>query len=108
MERLFRISDETEKARKTPQDWPVLHNKLDLLITGDVIVLEGPSRKEVVKARKVSLKHNKRSGKVVTWDRYYSTPERGEVKGKVGQWVISETWRIVGRMVGQIRHYEAA
>ncbi len=108
MERLFRLSDETEEARKAPHDWPVLHRKLDLLITGDKIVLEGPTRKEVVKARRVSMKHAKRSGKVITWDRYYSTETRGPIKGKVGTWVIDVTWRIIGRMVGQVRHYEEA
>jgi len=102
MNYLYKFDSEEKKDTQGKGTWPWLKTKLSLLIVGDVLVVEGSTKKELQRVRRAVGSISKGVGARFTWGRYIETPIMGLEKGTIGKKKIGSVWQIEGRVTSQI------
>ncbi len=102
MKYLYRLSSEEKKDTLGKGTWPWLRTKLSLLIVGDVLVLEGVTKKELKRVRRVIGTISKGVGARFTWGRYIETPLFETKEGSLGRFKVGSDWQIEGRVTSQV------
>ncbi len=102
MKYLYKLSSEEKKDTQGRGEWPWLKTKLSLLIVGDVLVLEGTTKKDLKRVRRVIGTISKGVGARFTWGRYIETPIVEFVEGLIGKKKVGSDWQIEGRVTSQV------
>ncbi len=108
MKYLYRFRDEHEKATLGKGTWPYLEKKLSLLIVGDVLVLEGVTKKQLQRVRRAIGSISKGVGARFTWGRYIETPIMERKEGSLGRFRVGSDWQIEGRVTSSVVTTSAA
>jgi hypothetical protein len=102
MNYLYRTNMEKKEDTLGKGTWPYLKKKLTVLIVGDVLVIEGETKKELQRVRRVIGTTSKGKGARFTWGRYIETPIMGVEKGVIGKKKIGSMWQVEGRVTSQV------
>lgn len=103
MKYLYKLSDEKKEDVRGRGTWPWLRKKLSLLIVGDVLVLEGTSKKELKRVRRTIGTISQGVGARFTWGRYIETP-RFELRPPYGRFRLDSDWQIEGRVTSSVKY----
>ena len=104
MKYLYKFSDEKKEDTFGRGTWPWLKTKLSLLIVGDVLVLEGKTKKDLKRVRRTIGTISQGVGARFTWGRYIETPLVAFVEGFIGKKQVGSDWQIEGRVTSQVIH----
>ncbi len=102
MKYLYKLSDEKKEDVRGRGTWPWLRKKLSLLIVGDVLVLEGTTKKELKRVRRVIGTISKGVGARFTWGRYIETPLFERKEDALGRFRVDSDWQIEGRVTSSV------
>ncbi len=102
MKYLYKFSDEAKKDTYGKGLWPWLRTKLSILIVGDVLVLEGSSKKELKRIRRTIGTISKGVGARFSWGRYIETPIFERKEDALGRFRVGSDWQIEGRVTSKV------